>query len=309
MKGPSIVSATRRLLLLLVGAAAICASAQVTVLADSAPSTPYRQAVADAYEIISQAAPGDVQAAHRAAATLQSGTGSSQPEILAALAKQPPDFKTAAARLQALLDALDHPAATGDPAAAQSKLHQVLAMHQYDALHRPPSALDRLGQWINDRVKEILRFLFGGNSIGGVVPTWVVYGIGILVIALVGFVVFRSTRGRFGGEFAGLAASGPRAPADFFADADRLASKGDRVAALRALCAGVAATLAGERTWEGSPLTVREIFQRAPDPAALRPLLLPFEAAVYGGQDVDAVTYERAAAVAARFRLPLAEAA
>src|SRR5207302_166483 len=91
-----------------------------------------------------------------------------------------------AARLLALLGALDHPAAAGDPAAAQSKLDQVLAMHRYDALHRPPSALDRLGQWINDRIKDFLRFLFGGNGIGGVVPTWVVYGIGILVIALVG---------------------------------------------------------------------------------------------------------------------------
>jgi hypothetical protein len=309
VKRPSLVTAARQLLPVLIGAAAICASAQVTVLADAAPTTPYRQAVADTYDIVSKAAPGDLQAAHQAAAVLQSGTGSSQPEILAALAKQPPDFKNAGARLQALLAALDHPAATGDPAAAQSKLHQVLTMHQYDALHRPPSALDRLGQWMNDRVKEFLRFLFGGNSIGGVVPTWVVYGIGILVIALVGLVVFRSTRGRFGGEYAGLAVSGPKAPADFFADADRLAAKGDRVAALRALCAGVAATLAGERTWEGSPLTVREIFQRAPDPAALRPLLLPFEAAVYGGRDVDAVTYERASAVAARFRVRLAEAA
>lgn len=279
------------------------------MFADPPPTVPYRQAVSDAYDIVSRAAPGDVQAARQAAAILQSGTGTTQPEILADLAQRPPGFKDAAARLQALLGALDHPAAAADPAAAQTKLDQVLAMHRYDALHQPPSALDRLGQWINDRLKEFFRFLFGGNSIGGVIPTWVVYGIGILVIALVGFVVFRSTRGRFAGEFAGLAASGPRAPADFFADADRLAAKGDRVAALRALCAGVAATLAGERTWEGSPLTVREIFQRAPDPAALRPLLLPFEAAVYGGRDVDVATYERAAAVAARFRVPLAEAA
>ena len=261
----------RRLLLLLVSSAAICAWAPVTTSAASPPTTPYRQAVSDAYDIVSQAATGDVQAAHQAAAVLQAGTGTSQPEVLADLAKQPPDFKDAGARLQALLGALDHPAASGDPAGDQAKLHQVLTMHQYDALHRPPSALDRLGQWLNDRVKELLRLLFGGNSIGGVIPTWVVYVIGILVIALIGFVVFRSTRGRFGSDIAALSAGGPRAPADFFADADRLAAKGDRVAALRALCAGVAATLAGERTWEGSPLTVREIFQRAPDPASLAP--------------------------------------
>ena len=103
--------------------------------------------------------------------------------------------------------------------------------------------------------------------------------------------------------------TGPRAPADYFAEADRLAAKGDRVGAIRALCAGVAATLAGERTWEGSPLTVREIFQRSPDPAHLRPLLLPFEAAVYGGREVDAAAYERAAQVAAPFRQPASAAA
>jgi hypothetical protein len=66
----------------------------------------------------------------------------------------------------------------------------------------------------------------------------------------------------------------------------------------------VAATLTGERTWEGSPLTVREIFQHAPDPASLRPLLVPFEAAVYGGRDVDEATYQRAVQVAAPFRRP-----
>ncbi len=48
---------------------------------------------------------------------------------------------------------------------------------------------------------------------------------------------------------------------------------------------------------------MREIFQRAPDYATLRPLLLPFEAAVYGGREVDRATYERAAAVAGGFRV------
>jgi len=81
------------------------------------------------------------------------------------------------------------------------------------------------------------------------------------------------------------------------------------VGAIRALCAGVAGTIAGEHTWAGSPLTVREIFQRTHDSARLRPLLLPFEAAVYGGRDVDAATYERAELAAAPFRKPAQEAA
>src|SRR5206468_1015161 len=78
---------------------------------------------------------------------------------------------------------------------------------------------------------------------------------------------------------------------------------------IRALCAGVAATLAGERSWEGSPLTVREIFQRAADYNSLRVLLLPFEAAVYGGRGVDEATYRKAEHVAATYRAKPAEAA
>ncbi len=294
---------TTRLLLLLAGGVALLTGAQVNVSADP-PPVAYRQAISDTYDIVSHAASGDVQAAQQAITVLETGTGVTQPEVLADLGRRPPDFNDAAARLQALLDAIDHPAAASDPDAAQTKLREVLAMHRYDALHQPPSAFDRLSQWFQDRLKELLRFLFGGNSVGGVVPTWVVYLIGVAIIAAVGFVVFRSSHGRFGGELAIGGTMGPRAPADFFADADRLAAKGDRVGALRALCAGVAGTLAGERTWEGSPLTVREIFQRAPDPAALRPLLIPFEAAVYGSRDVDEATYARAVGVASGFRAP-----
>jgi hypothetical protein len=122
-------------------------------------------------------------------------------------------------------------------------------------------------------------------------------------------IIFRSTRGRFIETIRDSAPSRPRPPADYFAEADSLAARGDRIGAVRALCAGVAASLAGERTWEGSPLTVREIFQRAPDHATLRPLLLPFEAAVYGGREVDEAAYQRAAQVAAPYRQKVAEAA
>jgi hypothetical protein len=228
---------------------------------------------------------------------------------MADLALRPPDFKDASLRLQALLSALDNPADTPNPAQAQQRLHDVLAMHRYDDLHRPPSPLDQFLGWIQDRLKDILRALLGQTGPGGAIPPWFIYSIGILIMAGVAFVVFRSTLGRFRGGVAADAPAQPEAPADLFARADRLAAAGDRFGAIRALCAGVAATLAGERSWEGSPLTVREIFQRAPDPASLRPLLLPFEAAVYGGRDVDAATYERAAAVAARYRVPSEKAA
>lgn len=279
-----------------------------TASADPPSPIPYRQAVAEAYEIVSTATPGDGQAANIALALVREGTGDTQPEIVFDLSRRPPNFNDAASRLKALLDALDDPATTDDPAAAQSRLHQVLSMSRYDALRRPPSALSRFVQWITDRLRELLRFLFGGSSIGGVVPAWVVYVIGLAGLAAVLFIVFRSATGRFG-SYADLQLAGPHAPADFFAQADRLAAAGDFRLALRALCAGVAGTLAGERTWEGSPLTVREIFSRAPDPASLQPLLIPFEAAIYGGRHVDEATYTRAASVAARYRQPEEKAA
>jgi hypothetical protein len=235
---------------------------------------------------------------------LEAGAGHTQPEIIAALERRPPDFVEAGDRLRALLDAIDNPATTADPAQAQQQLHDVLAMHRYDPLHRPPSLIDRFFQWVTDRVTELLRFLFGSRGGGLPVPDWVFYLLGVIALALVAVVVFRAARGR--SRKGGVAGppSGPRAPADYFAEADRFAAQGDRVGAIRALCAGVAATLAGERTWEGSPLTVREIFLRAPDPSRLRALLAPFEAAVYGGRDVDEATYQQAAEVAAPFREP-----
>ena len=282
-------------------------SLPVSVAADS--TTQYRQAVADALAIVDNAQPGDVTAGRHAAQVLIDGTGNTQPEVLSDLRESPPDFKDAASRLRALLEAIDNPATTSDPALAQSRLQQVMAMHRYDDLHKPPSFLERLSQWIQDRINEFLKAMASGIGPGGVVPAWVVYAIALAVMSVVAIVVFRSARGRLAGEFAASGPAGPQAPADYFAEADRLAAKGDRVAAIRALCAAVAATLAGERTWEGSPLTVREIFRRAPDPASLNPLLRPFEAAVYGGREVDEKAYEKAAAVAARFRAPVVEKA
>ena len=271
--------------------------------------SPYRQAVEDAYNLLVTARAPDASTARQAVSILEGGTGPTQPEIIAALQRNPPDFMEAQDRLQALLDALDHPATTADPAQAQQRLHDVLSMHRYDALHRPPSLLDRFFQWVTDRFKDMLRFLFGGSGGGLPVAAWVLYLVAAVVLAVVAVLVFRAARGRSGKAIIAGRPAGPMAPADYFAEADRLAAEGNRVLAIRALCAGVAATIAGERTWEGSPLTVREIFLRAPDPARLRPLLLPFEAAVYGGRDVDVDTYEQALRVTAPFRHPVELAA
>jgi hypothetical protein len=268
----------------------------------------YPQAVDSAYRLVQNAAAGDAATAHQAEAVLRAGTGLTQPEIINDLQRQPPDFVDARSRLLALRALLDHPANTSDPVLAQQRLDAVLAMSRYDALRRPPSLLDRFVQWVGDRVNQLLRLLFGAGA-GPQAPTWIFYVFGAGVLIAVAVIVFRSARGRFNEGFIAAQPVGPRAPADYFAEADRLAARGDRLGAIRALCAGVAATLSGERTWEGSPLTVREIFQKAPDPARLRSLLMPFEAAVYGGREVDAATYDQAARVAAPFRQSASAAA
>jgi hypothetical protein len=280
----------------------------VTTMASAPTDAPdpiaYKQAVEETYSLVQAAAPNDSVAAQQAIDTLEAGTGLSQPEIITDLKRRPPDFEDAKSRLATLIAALSSPAAASDPVAAHQTLHDILAMQRFDALHQPPTLLDRISQWIGDRVRDFLRFVFGGNGTGASLPILFFYAVGTIVVIGVAVIMFRSARGRFTAGVESRYATGPRAPADYFAAADRLASEGDRVGAIRLLCAGVAATLAGERTWEGSPLTVREIFQRAPDPARLRPLLVPFEGAVYGGRDVDAATYARAEAAAAPFRQP-----
>jgi len=287
---------------------ALAGATALSAAADTASPSKYRQAVEETYNLVQSASPNDTAAASHALTVLEAGTGMSQPEIIADLQRRPPSFEDAKLRLSALMNAIDQPANTSDPATAQQRLHDVLAMHRYDALHRPPSLLDRFLQWARDRLDQILRLLFGGSG-GSSIAGWFFYLIGAVVLAAVAVIVFRSVRGRLSESLVAHQPAGPRAPADYFAEADRLAEQGDRVGAIRNLCAGVAATLAGERTWEGSPLTVREIFQRAPDPGRLRPLLLPFEAAIYGGREVDSATYARAAQVAAPFRQPAEVAA
>lgn len=286
---------------------AVVAGSAVTAHADPVNPT-YSSAVQRAYDLVDGAPPSQTWQADAAIRVLTDGTGKTQPEIIDDLKARPPLYDDATARLAALLTALRRPVTTADPVLAQQRLHDVLSSSRYDKLRRPPTALERFAGWISDRVGDLLRLLFGprgGAQLG--TGIWLEL-VAIAILAVATFMIVRAARGRFSAPMS-LAPDGPRPPADFFAEADRLAARGDRVGAVRALCAGVAATLAGEGSWQGSPLTVREIFQRAADSGSLLPLLLPFEAAVYGGRGVDQATYDRAAQVAAAFRPTEAKAA
>src|SRR5207245_911679 len=167
----------------------------LTATAEPLPPS-YRQAVVDTIAIVSSAEPGDVAAAQKALAALDAGTSGSQPEIEQDLRTRPPDFADAKVRLHALLDALSSPASTADPAQAGQQLHQVLTMKRYDPLHQPPSLLDRVSQWIQDRLNDLLRLLFGGGARrGSQIPEVYFYLIGAALIGAAAVIIFRSTSG------------------------------------------------------------------------------------------------------------------
>jgi hypothetical protein len=228
--------------------------------------------------------------------------GDTQPEILADLRRQPPDLADADSRLTALEKALESPADTPDPTRARQELHRILALPRYDAMRASPSPLDSVIGWVIQRVLDFLAGLgFGGGGRAIIGLLLMAFVVAALVIAAL---LLRDARTRRRQRLAAGIASARQLAADRFADADRRAAAGDYVGALRALAGGVSAALGGEEAWDVSPLTVRELFRRADRPDALRPLLLPFEAAVYGHRAADATVYAGAAAAAAPYRGP-----
>jgi hypothetical protein len=144
-------------------------------------------------------------------------------------------------------------------------------------------------------------------GVGGLhlhIPIWVWLAIATIAILFVILWPIRSGL-TLEGRSARVRASTsvPRRPSlDFFADADREAAAGDYAAAIRALAGGVAVRLSGERAWDQSPYTVRELFARADHPDTLRPLLRSFEDASYGDRTPDQESYRRAAEAARPFR-------
>jgi hypothetical protein len=260
----------------------------------------YRDAVRQAHAIVVEGQrTHDPAAGETAARALAGPVGDSQPEILADLRRQPPDLADAGIRLAALEDALGSPGDTADPAAAGRELHRILAMPRYNAMRASPSPLDEAVAWLLQRLYEFLSSLrLGAGGRGLVVVLLAAAALAIIVIAAL---VIRDARARRQ-RLAGRARTAREVAADRFAEADRRAAAGDYVGALRALAGGVSSALGGEGAWEASPLTVREIFRRADRPEALRPLLLPFEAAVYGHRSPDERVYAGAAEAAAPFR-------
>ena len=258
----------------------------------------YLAAIKQARAICQAAAEGDRVAAAEAVIAVRHGTGESQSEAIGDLEADPPRFRLAAQRLQAVESALERPASPADPARAGAELRSILAESRYQA--NGPSLLDRIQAWLLEQLSRLLLFLAGGSgNIGRLIELAVAGAVGVGLAVFLARSLW-SRRGR--GTATAAARSRPRHAVDWFAEADRLAAAGDFPAALRALTSGVATALGGEGAWETSPLTVRELFVDAALSDPLRPLLVPFEASAYGHRQPDAAVYARAAEVAAPFR-------
>lgn len=272
-------------------------------LAASASSVDdYTNAIHRALALVQFAEHGDTPSIQQALQVLETAPGPDQPEILRDLRAAPPDLADADQRLQALYSALQQRVDTPDPERAAQQLHSVLSMPRYAGLGAGQSLAERALTAILNAIGRFLNFLGVGNLHLNV-PLWVWFILAVIVIMAIVLWPIRGGlhwRGREGRQ-ARLAIS-QRPSVDFFAEADRLAASRDYVGAIRALAGGVAVRLSGERAWDQSPYTVRELFQRADHPEVLRPLLRSFEDTSYGQRVADADLYARAAEAARPYR-------
>jgi hypothetical protein len=191
---------------------------------------------------------------------------------------------------------------TPDPARASQQLREVLSMPRYAGLGSGPSLWDRILSAILGAIARFLSWL----GVGGLhlsIPLWVWLAVASVAILFAILWPLRSglnLGGRSARMRAGAAAAQPAI--DFFADADRLAAAGDYLGAIRALAGAVAVRLSGQRAWDQSPYTVRELFSRSQHPDSLHPLLRSFEEASYADRAPDPAAYARAAEAAEPYR-------
>ncbi|HYM50926.1 MAG TPA: hypothetical protein VET65_10210 [Candidatus Limnocylindrales bacterium] len=262
------------------------------------PADDYASAALRTLTYVRFAENGDLPSVPRAIAALQP-IASTQPEILADLQQTPPNLSQADQRLSGLLDALRNRVDVADPRQAESELHRVMAMPRYAGLFAPTPWWQQALGWLLQQIARLLSLMGAGHL--AIPPLAVLLGTGIVLLAIAAWLA-RSLLGRAAGDRRRPLAQPGEAAIDYFALADRQAAAGDFAAALRALAAAVGVAIGGPRAWTSSPLTVRELFQRASAPVTLRPLLSAFEATEYGHRLPDADAYARAAAAAARYR-------
>ena len=264
----------------------------------------YVSAIEQARSYVKEGLGGRPDAARLALTVLQPAVGVSQPEIVADLHRDPPDYADADLRLAAVSAALGQPGEIANPRQAAADLHRVLSQSRYSSLHAQDSLWNRFWNWVLTKLFEWLSSL----QLGAVSSSfWFgLLAIASLLAAAVALLIVRTGWTRAGRALEAAQAARTERSIDRFAVADAAAERGDYAAALRSLVAGVATAVSGRPYWEQSPLTVRELFRSSGRLEQLRPLLVDFELAVYGKRPVDQAAYQRAARLAETFRLPAA---
>src|SRR2546423_5324781 len=153
--------------------------------ASASSADDYANAVHRALTLVQFAERGDVPSIQQAIDVVVQGTGNSQPEILRDLRKSPPDLGDADQRLQALYGTLQARVDTPDPGQAQRQLQGILPQSRYAGVSAEPSLLDRIVNFIRDRIGDVLALL-GIYRVGRGIPPWVWLAIGIAaVIAII----------------------------------------------------------------------------------------------------------------------------
>lgn len=261
----------------------------------------YSSAVHRALSLVQFAEKGDTPSIDQAIQVLKAVPGPPQAEILADLQAPTPRLADADQRLQALSRALQQQVDTPDPAAAQHALNDVLAMPRYAGMTTGPSLLERIVGTVLNAIASFLRWLGVGNLHLNI-PVWFWLAFAATLILAIILWPLRTAITRGGRQAKSVRPAGPLPSMDFFARADRLAAAGDYAGAIRALAGGVAVRLNGERAWDQSPYTVRELFSRSDNPERLRPLLRLFEETSYGQRPADQSSFASASQVAAPFR-------
>ena len=274
--------------------------------ASASQADDYRNAVHRALTLVQFAERGDAPSVGQALQALDSAPGPGQPEILKDLRAEPPNLTDADQRLQALFTALQASVDTPDPERAREQLTTILSMPRYVGLATGPPLWVRIVQAVGDALGRFLNWLGVGNLHLNV-PLWLWLGLAALIILGIILWPIRGALGRGGREAVPRSAPSLTRPrVDFFAEADHLAAAGDYLGAIQALAGGVAVKISGERAWDRSPFTVRELFQRSEHPEVLWPLLRSFEEASYGHRVPDQPMYDKAAAAAQPYRRAVA---
>jgi len=282
--------------------AALALTLAAGVPASASQADDYTNAIHRALTLVQFAERGDTPSIGQARQVLATAPGPSQPEILRDLGLDPPNLTDADQRLQALYTALQARVDTPDPERARQQLNDVLSMPRYVGLVSGPSIVERIVDTVTTALGRFFRWLGLGNLHLGI-PLWVWLALAALFILGIIIWPIRGTLGRGGREAVPRHAPSAVLPSmDFFAEADRMAAAGDFMGAIQALTGGVTIKISGERAWDRSPFTVRELFQRTEHPELLRPLLRSFEEASYGHRAPDRPMYAQAVEAAHHYR-------